>query len=82
MHVYITWLSDLCPQDVALVVHMASFLLEVELYPIVEANNFTSSFTSSRLPHKHMFKPAGVANTGPAGPFVNLNDTTWLNTHD
>ena len=56
-------------EDVSLVVHVTSLLLQVELDPVVEANDLISS---PRLSHKHVLKPTGVIYSRLPRPSVQL----------
>ena len=58
-------------EDVSLVVHVTSLLLQVELDPIVEANDLIGS---PRLSHKHVLKPTGVIHSRLPRPSVQLVD--------
>lgn len=56
-------------KDVSLVVHVASLLLQVELDPVMEANDV---IVSSCLSHKHMFKSTWVIHSSLSRPPVKL----------
>ena len=56
-------------EDVSLVVHVTSLLLQVELDPVVEANDLIGS---PRLSHKHVLKPTGVIHSCLPRPSVQL----------
>ena len=61
--------TDLCAEDVPLVVHVAGFLLQVELDPVVKTNYL---LLSPRLPHKHVLETTRVTLLGIPRPPVQL----------